>query len=57
MKYIVRSPLENNQKRYAEGETVELSDEHAAALLALGRVELFEPAEPTEPAKGKGKGN
>lgn len=39
-KYTVNSPLNHDNEPYAIDDTVELSDEHAAPLVALGRITL-----------------
>ncbi|MFZ4857911.1 MAG: hypothetical protein ACOYL3_16095 [Desulfuromonadaceae bacterium] len=38
-KYLVKEPLNHDQKEYAPGATVEMSAEQADALLAVGVVE------------------
>lgn len=49
MKYIVKEPLNHDQKEYAIGKSVELTDEQAEALLAVSVIEA--PASKTkEPA-------
>ncbi|MGE0388445.1 MAG: hypothetical protein AB7Q97_27285 [Gammaproteobacteria bacterium] len=50
--YTVASPIEHDKEHYAVGETIELSEPQAAALLAVGAVEA--PAEKAPP-KSEGK--
>lgn len=68
--YTVTGTLRHNGKDYAPGEPIELSDQHAAPLLAVGAVEaaemietddideaaqVTEPADEPEPKKGRKK--
>ncbi len=43
-KYTVNSPLKHDDRTYAIGEEVELSDKHAAPLLALEGIALVSAA-------------
>ncbi|MDR2551448.1 MAG: hypothetical protein LBD10_14755 [Desulfobulbus sp.] len=47
-KYLVLQPLSHDQKKYAAGDTVELAEEQAMALLAVAVVGEV-------PKEGKGK--
>jgi hypothetical protein len=38
MKYTVTSPVEHNGKRYEVNASIDLGDEHAAPLLAIGHI-------------------
>lgn len=50
-KYIVNSPLNHDNRPYAIGDTVEMSEEQAAHLVELGRITLDarEPAPEQKP--------
>lgn len=47
MKYIVKTPVDHDNKAYTPGKPIDLDDEQAEALLAVGAIE---PA-PKAPAK------
>jgi hypothetical protein len=56
-RYVVKSPLNHNNKPYEIGKTLELTDEEAAPLLPLGVIELFElkkeeDENPVNPSEG-----
>ena len=49
--YTALTPIEDGKARTEEGGRLELSDEHAAPLLAIKAVELYKPARaPRAPA-------
>ena len=47
--YTVLSPVDHDGTRYEEGQSVALSEEAAAALLAVGVVEQAEARKPKQP--------
>ena len=53
--YTVLSPLDHDNTRYEIGETVELGDKDAAALLQVAVVAKVDPAEADPKAKGAKK--
>ncbi len=53
-KYLVKSPLKHNKKRFGPGAAVDLPEETAAPLLAAKAIEaVAEPAKDEKGVKGK----